>query len=108
MSRTLLLGRFLVEKYPSIVEALPHQWTMEGKDLRAYAVQQYFNGGRVRITEACYAKTVSFKGVRVNHLWTQLNAFVLGDKEASKRADDLLDAAVYAASVSFRPRPVNK
>ena len=101
-------GPILVEKYPSIVEALPHQWTMEGKDLRAYAVQQYFNGGRVRITEACYAKTVSFKGVRVNHLWTQLNAFVLGDKEASKRADDLLDAAVYAASVSFRPRPVNK
>ena len=116
--RTMLAGPFyvedassgpiLVEKYPSIVEALPHQWTMEGKDLRAYAVQQYFNGGRVRITEACYAKTVSFKGVRVNHLWTQLNAFVLGDKEASKRADDLLDAAVYAASVSFRPRPVNK
>jgi Terminase RNaseH-like domain len=101
-------GPILIEKYPSIVEALPHQWTMEGKDLRAYAVQQYFNGGRVRITEACYAKTVSFKGVRVNHLWTQLNAFVLGDKEASKRADDLLDAAVYAASVSFRPRPVNK
>ena len=116
--RTMLAGPFyvedassgpiLVEKYPSIVEALPHQWTMEGKDLRAYAVQQYFNGGRVRITEACYAKTVNFKGVRVNHLWTQLNAFVLGDKEASKRADDLLDAAVYAASVSFRPRPVNK
>ena len=33
-------GPILVEKYPSIVEALLHQWTMEGKDLRAYAVQQ--------------------------------------------------------------------
>jgi hypothetical protein len=31
------------------------------------------------------------------------NSFALGDKEASKRADDLLDAAVYAESVAFRP-----
>ena len=29
-------------------------------------------------------------------------------KEAARRADDLLDAAVYAASVAFRPRPVKK
>ena len=52
-----------------------------------------------------YAKTVSFKGVRINHLWTQLNSFVLGDKEAAKRADDLLDCAVYAASITFRQMP---
>ena len=78
------------------------------KDLRAYAVQAYFNGRQVRITEPCYRKTVSFKGVCINHLWTQINSFVLGDREASKRADDLLDAAVYAASVAFRPRLVKK
>jgi hypothetical protein len=57
-------------------------------------VQAYFNGRQVRITEPCYRKTVSFKGVCINHLWTQINSFVLGDREASKRADDLLDAAV--------------
>jgi hypothetical protein len=98
-------GPILVEKYPRIVEALAHQWTLEGKDLRAYATQGFFNGGRVRITEACYHKTVNFKGVTINHLWTQLNSFVLGDKEAAKRSDDLLDCAVYAASIAFRPRP---
>ena len=27
-------------------------------------------------------KTVSFKGVNINHLWTQMNSFVLGDREA--------------------------
>jgi hypothetical protein len=75
--------------------------------LRAYAAQAWFNGGQIRMTEACYRKTVSFKGVTINHLWTQLNSFVLGDREASKRADDLLDA-VYAASVAFRSRPVKK
>jgi hypothetical protein len=102
------VGPILIEKYAHIVEALPHQWTLEGKDLRAYAVQTHFNGGQIRITDACYSKTVSFKGVRINHLWTQLNSFVLGDKEASRRSDDLLDCAIYAASVVFRQRPVKK
>jgi hypothetical protein len=41
-------------------------------------------------------------------LWTQLNSFALGDKQASKRADDLLDAAVYAASIAFRAQPSGK
>jgi hypothetical protein len=44
---------------------------------------------------------VSFKGVTINHLWTQLNSFVLGDRDA----DDLLDCGVYAACVAFRQRP---
>jgi hypothetical protein len=115
--RTLMAGPFyvedtasgpiLIEKYPH-VEALPHQWTAEGKDLRAYAAQSHFNGGRIRITDACYSKTVSYKGVRINHLWTQLNSFVLGDKNAAKRADDLLDAAVYAASIASRAQPTKK
>lgn len=96
-------GPILIEKYPQFTEALPHQWTAEGKE--AYAAQSFFNGGRVRMTESCYRKSVTFKGVTINHLWTQLNSFVLGDKQASKRADDLLDCAVYAASVAFRQRP---
>ncbi len=98
-------GPILIEKYPQFAEALPHQWTAEGKDLRAYAAQSFFNGGRVRMTESCYRKIVTFKGVAINHLWTQLNSFVLGDKEASRRADDLLDCAVHAASVVFRQMP---
>jgi hypothetical protein len=28
----------------------------------------------------------------------------VSDKDAHKRSDDLLDAAVYAASIAFRPR----
>ncbi len=101
-------GPILLEKFPQATEALPGEWMREGKDLRAYAAQAFFNGGQVRITEPCYRKTVNFKGVRINHLWTQLNSFVLGDREAAKRADDLLDCAVYAASVAFRQRPAKK
>jgi hypothetical protein len=99
-------GPILLEKFPGVTEALPSVWTQEGKDVRAYAVQTFFNSGQIRITAPCYLKTVSFKGVRVNHLWTQLNSFVLGDKAAARRADDLLDCAVYAASIAFRQRPV--
>ena len=99
-------GPILIEKFPQLTEALPHQWTAEGKDVRAYSTQRYFNGGFVCMTEACYNKTVSFKGVRINHLWTQLNGFVLGDKNAAKRADDLLDCATYAASIVWRPEPI--
>jgi hypothetical protein len=101
-------GPILIEKFPNVTEALSSVWTSEGKDLRAYAVQTHFNSGQIRITEQCYRKTVSFKGIRINHLWTQLNSFVLGDKQAAKRADDLLDCAVYAASVAFRQRPIRR
>jgi hypothetical protein len=34
-----------------------------------------------------------------------LSTFTIGDKAASKRADDLLDAAVYAALVATHPWP---
>jgi hypothetical protein len=98
-------GPILLEKYPQYTAPLPHQWTAEGKDLRAYATQQYFNGGGIRITETCYRKTVMFKGVTMNHLVMQLSSFALGDKEAGKRADDLMDCATYAASCGFRDWP---
>jgi hypothetical protein len=83
----------------------PKLLLMQGKDLRAYAVERYMNSGRVRITEHAYRKTVLFKELQMNHLWTQLNSFVMGDREAHKRSDDLLDACVYRPSVAFREWP---
>jgi hypothetical protein len=98
-------GSVILETYDRRTEALPSSWTAKGKDLRAYAVEQYMNSGRVRICERAYRKTVPFKELTMNHLWAQLNSFVMGDREASKRSDDLLDAAVYAASVACLDRP---
>jgi hypothetical protein len=83
----------------SVSPTLPTTWLARGKDLRAYAVEPYMNSGRVRMTEHAYSKTVLFKELQMNHLWAQLNSFVMGDKEAHKRSDDLLDACVYCASV---------
>jgi hypothetical protein len=92
-------GSILIQNFQGIVEPLPTAWLSRGKDLRAYAVEPYMNSGRVRITEPAYHKTVLFKELAMNHLWAQLNSFVMGDREAHKRSDDLLDAVVYAASV---------
>jgi hypothetical protein len=92
-------GAVILETYGATTEALPSQWMAKGKDLRCYAVEGFMNSGRVRITEHAYRKTVQFKELRMNHLWSQLGGFVMGDPEAHKRSDDLLDARVYCASL---------
>jgi hypothetical protein len=101
-------GSILLEKFGNQAEALPQVWTKRGKDLRCVDAESYFNSGRVRFTEEAYRKVELFREVRMNHLWTQLASFVIGDKNASKRADDLLDAAVYAALVASQPWPVER
>jgi hypothetical protein len=99
-------GSILVERFEDRVTALPKTWLQRGKDLRALAIEQYMNSGRVRITEHAYRKTVLFKELEMNHLWAQLSGFVMGDPQASKRSDDLLDACVYCASVACLEQPV--
>ena len=93
-------GTIIIENHEGLVEALPEAWLQRGKDLRALAVERYMNSGRVRITREAYDKVVTFKDLTMNHVWTQLNGFVMGDVEAHKRSDDLLDACVYCASVA--------
>ena len=87
------------------IAALPSQWMAKGKDLRCYAVEGFMNSGRVRIAEHAFRKTVQFKELRMNHLWSQLGGFVMGDPEAHKRSDDLLDACVYCASLASLEPP---
>jgi hypothetical protein len=101
-------GTFILETYPDWTRALPITWLQKGKDLRAYAVQEFFNSGRVRICSHAYYKTVPFHELTMNHLWVQLNSFVMGDREAHKRSDDLLDACVYCASVAVLDQPPEK
>jgi Terminase RNaseH-like domain len=101
-------GTIILETYGGKTEPLPSSWLVKGKDLRCYAVEEYMNSGRVRLTERAYLKTVQFKELTMNHLWSQLNGFVMGDREAHKRSDDLLDACVYCASVACLERPVER
>ena len=95
-------GPIMLEKFPQFATPLPHQWTSEGKDSRAYAVQAHFNGGQIWITETGDRKTVSFKGYAST---ISGRSSIVSSSVTNKRrsaADDLLDCAIYAASVTFR------
>nr|WP_238486123.1 hypothetical protein [Rahnella perminowiae] len=48
-----------------------------------------------------YEKTLPFKGAVANHLFKQISRFHLADKNAHKRADDLLDCYMYGLILAF-------
>lgn len=73
--------------------------TSQGKDVRALDVSGYYHQDKIKICEYAYDKTVNFKGATRNHLITQITSFRIGDKDAYKRADDLLDAFVYSLAI---------
>lgn len=70
---------------------LPSKFVALGKDVRAYDISGYVYQGLVKITEHAFLKTSVLKGIDRNHLLHQIGTFRIGDKDAAKRADDLLD-----------------
>ena len=75
--------------------------TKVGKDERCISVSGYVYRELVKICRPAYEKTTNFKGTSRNHLMSQLTDFRVGDKDASRRADDLLDAAVYSVAIAL-------
>jgi len=73
--------------------------TAVGKDERAISVSGHFYQEKLKLSQYAYDKVVSFKGATRNHLLTQVTGFRIGDKDAHKRADDLLDAFVYSIAI---------
>ena len=74
--------------------------TAMGKDERAISCSGFFHCGWIKICKEAYEKTMNFKETTANHLINQLSNFRVGDK-TGKRQDDLLDAALYGAIVTF-------
>ena len=72
-----------------------------GKDNRALAAEPHVTAGRVKIGRSALDKRSSYRGVTGNHLTRQVTGFRAFDKDAYKREDDLLDAAVYSVLVSL-------
>lgn len=83
------------------VTPIDAKFTSIGKDERALAVSSHHHQGLCKITEHAYNKTVMYKGSMRNHLLSQIGAFRLGDKDAYKRADDLLDCFTYALALAL-------
>jgi hypothetical protein len=99
-SGTILLQQFMNRTNMVPVRAIDSKLTAVGKDERAISVSSYHYNGDCKITQYCYDKLVTFKGITRNHMISQVVSFRIGDKDAHKRADDLLDTYTYALSIS--------
>jgi hypothetical protein len=75
--------------------------TAMGKDERAISVSGYFYRGLVKISRQAFTKTKNYKGKTLNHFRSQVVGFKIGDKDARKRQDDLLDCATYGAAIAL-------
>ena len=83
------------------IHRIDSKLTALGKDERAISVSGYFHQEKMKISGYANDKQLSFKGSTRNHLLTQLAQFRIGDKDAHKRSDDLLDCAVYAMAIAL-------
>jgi hypothetical protein len=82
-------------------QPLPSELTSVGKDGRALnAVDPVFRG-EVKFSRYAYEKNIEFKEAERNHLVSQIFGFRIGDKEAYKRSDDLLDCFTYTVAITL-------
>jgi hypothetical protein len=98
------LGEMLLAKAAAlgvIADEIKSELVARGKDLRALAAERFINGGQVRLTEAARDRVSKLKGVSRNHLLAQTAGFRIADRDAWKRADDLVDALVYGVLLAF-------
>lgn len=83
------------------VHPIAGSWMTLGKDERALSVSAYHYQGLCKIVEPAYRKTTQYKSTSRNHLVSQVSGFRMGDKDAAKRADDLLDTYVHGLALTF-------
>jgi len=76
-------------------------WMQMGKDERALSVSSYHYQNLCKITQPAHDKTVLYKGTSRNHLNAQVAGFRMGDKDAARRADDLLDTYVHGLALAL-------
>jgi hypothetical protein len=80
---------------------IPTNLTAKGKTGRAVDAEPLVRAGLVRLAAPAYPKVVTLKGITRNAFLAQVEGFRFGDREAEKRADDLLDCLTYGVLVGF-------
>lgn len=83
------------------VHSIDSDLTSVGKDERAISVSGYVHRERVKLCHDAYHKVSTYKGTTRNHLISQVVGFRIGDKDASKRDDDLLDCFTYGIAIGL-------
>lgn len=98
-SGMILLQQAVRRGLPAI--PIDSKLTSVGKDERAISVSGYVYRGLVKIARPAFERVSNFHGITANHLRTQVVGFRVGDPEAGKRADDLLDGFCYGIAISL-------
>ena len=83
------------------VAPIDSKMTAMGKTERAIAVSGHIWRGMLKVSKPCFDKVVTFKGVTLNHLMSQIKAFRIGDEDARDKPDDALDCAVYGVMIAL-------
>lgn len=97
-SGTILLQQCNYRGYPA--QPCPETLTKVGKDGRVMNASGPVWRGEVKYSDYAYSKTMGYKGAVRNHLREQIVSFRIGDKNAAKRADDLLDTFTYCVAIN--------
>jgi len=81
--------------------AIDSKLTSVGKDERAISVSGYVFRHMVKLSQQAFEKVTVYKGTSRNHFIGQVTGFRIGDKDAAKRDDDLLDAFCYGVALAL-------
>jgi len=96
---TVLIQQGQAKGWP--VTPIPSKLMAKGKDERAMIAGGPAYRGECKISRHAFDKVIPWKGRNLNHLVHQVVTFRIGDKDASKRADDLLDTACYSIALTL-------
>ncbi len=81
--------------------AIPSDLMSKGKDERAMLAGGPVYRRSVMFSRHAFDKQIEWKRQSANHLLRQIEKFRMGDKDAFKRADDLLDCFAYAVVIAL-------
>lgn len=96
---SVLLQKAASEGWPMF--AIPSELMAKGKDERAMMTGGAAYRRECKMTREFFDKVVEWKGRTQNHAVHQLTSFRLADKDAYKRADDLLDCETYSMAITL-------
>lgn len=94
-----LLQRARKKGWPAT--AIEGDLTAMGKDERAISVAGYVHQNMAKLSQHAHDKRKRHKAQDLNHFETQVCGFRMGDKDAAKRADDLLDTFTYGLALAL-------
>lgn len=98
-SGSVLLQKAEGKGWPA--QAIDSRLTALGKDERAIGISGNHYRGEVKISREAHDKVTTYKETTRNHLRGQVIGFRIGDKDANKREDDLLDCYCYGVELAL-------